>query len=130
MLSLVRKLVPGWVWVAIIGLAAVGGLGWWGVTTWEARVEERQSLAQQVETLEASRERWQAHTLSVMAQLGEARERARQAESALAELQAALAARDADYREIRRRIRQAPAEDDGPVAPVLRQALEALPHAD
>ncbi|NAW33224.1 hypothetical protein [Halomonas alimentaria] len=127
MLSVARKLIPAWVWAALLGLLALCGLGWWGVTTWEARVEERQSLAQQVETLEANRERWQAHTLSVMAQLGEARERARKAEAALVELQAALAERDADYREIRGRIRQAPAEDDGPVAPVLRQALEALP---
>jgi len=127
MLSLARKLIPRWVWAAILALAAVAGLGWWGVTTWEARVEEREALAQQVEAMSAQRDRWQAHTLSVMAQLGEARERARQAEAALAELQAALAERDADYREIRGRIRQAPAENDGPVAPVLHQALEALP---
>lgn len=130
MLSLARKLVPAWVWAALLGVLALGGLGWWGVTTWEARVEERQALTQEVETLTANRDRWHQRTLGLMEQLGETRERARQAEAALIELQDALAERDADYREIRRHIRRAPAEDDGPVAPVLRRALEELPDAD
>lgn len=130
MLSVARKLIPAWVWAALLGLLALGALGWWGLTTWEGRVAEREALAQEVAALTANRDRWQQRTMDVLAQLGEARERTRQAEAALAELQEALAARDADYREIRRRTRQAPAEDDGPVAPVLRRALEELPHAD
>ncbi|AXY41613.1 hypothetical protein [Halomonas sp. JS92-SW72] len=130
MLSVARKLVPAWVWAALLGLLALGGLGWWGVTTWEGRVAEREALAQEVEALTANRDRWQQRTMDVLEQLGQARERTRQAEAALAELQEALAERDADYREIRRRIREAPAQDDGPVAPVLRRALEELPHAD
>ncbi|SDK31432.1 hypothetical protein [Billgrantia gudaonensis] len=125
--KLLGRVVPAWVWAVVIGLVAAGGVGWWGVTAWEARIAEQEALAQELATMTANRDRWQQRTQQLLEQQRAAQERARQAEAAVAELQAALAERDADYREIQRRIRQAPAEDDGPVAPVLRQALEALP---
>lgn len=125
--KLLGRVVPAWVWAAMIGLVAAGGLGWWGVNAWEDRIAEQEALAQELATMTANRDRWQQRTQELSEQQRAAHERARQAEQAVAELQAALAERDADYREIQRRIRHAPAEDDGPVAPVLRQALEALP---
>lgn len=83
--------------------------------------------AEALARMTAHRDAWHERTMSVLEQLGEERRRSRAAERAVVELQAALAERDADYQEIRQRIRQAPAEADGPVAPVLRDTLEALP---
>ncbi|MEQ4538039.1 MAG: hypothetical protein ABN479_03750 [Billgrantia sp.] len=83
--------------------------------------------AEALARMTAHRDAWHERTMSVLEQLGEERRRSRAAERAVVELQEVLAERDADYREIQRRIRQAPAEADGPVAPVLRETLEALP---
>ncbi|MGM0913743.1 MAG: hypothetical protein ACQEXC_00535 [Pseudomonadota bacterium] len=127
MLSLARKLLPAWVWAALLGLGVVGGLGWYGVNTWEDRVEQRQALEQQLEAVTANRDRWYQRTMDVLGQLGDERQRAREAEAAVVELQQALEAREAGYRQARQRVQAAPPEDDGPVAPVLRQALEDLP---
>ncbi len=126
---MLRTLVPTWVWAAVLGLAATGGLGWWGIQAWEARVTEREALTQQLEALEANRDRWHSRALEVFGQMEAQRQRARQAEQAVETLQQALAERETAYRQARQRVRQAPEQDDGPVAPVLRQALEDLPHA-
>lgn len=82
---------------------------------------------QALEAMTGNRDRWQANAHQVLEELAEQRQRARQAEAAVAELMATLESTHADYQALERQVRQAPAEDDGPVAPVLRQALEALP---
>lgn len=127
MLSALSRLIPTWVWAAILGLATAGGLGWYGLNTWEARVEQRQALEQQLEAMTENRDRWQARNQDAREQLADERRRARQAEAAVIELQQALEARETRYRDVRQRAQAAPEEDDGPLSPVLRQALEDLP---
>lgn len=125
--KMLSKLVPAWVWAAVLGVALVGGLGWWGMVERDRLVAERDAAQSEVETLTASRDRWHARAMDVLGQLGDERRRAREAEAALVALQARLAERDERYRALRRRIEQAPSADDGDVAPVLRDTLEALP---
>lgn len=54
-------------------------------------------------------------------------QRSEQAEQAVRQLQDRVAELEESYQSIRRQVREAPASDDAPVAPVLRQALEQLP---
>lgn len=130
MWRMITGLLPGRVWafLAAVALALVVG-GW----LWLDRARlaaERDAAETELTQMADSRDAWRARAHQAQADRDAAQQRRRQAEAAVAELQEELAADAADYRELRQRIRQAPDEDDGPVAPVLRQALEDLPHAD
>tara|TARA_R110002167_G_scaffold365492_1_gene590430 strand:- start:6052 stop:6423 length:372 start_codon:yes stop_codon:yes gene_type:complete len=122
-LSALRKLIPAWVWVALLVLGLTAAGGFWVVHL----VQSREAAEGQLAALEANRDRWQQRTMEALAQLGDERARARDAEAAVAALQAALDAREPSYRAARKRIEQATPAEDGEVAPVLRQALEDLP---
>lgn len=80
-----------------------------------------------LEKAQESRDAWHERTMATLEQLNDARRRSRAAEEAVAALQETLAERDARYDDLRRRIQNAPAEDDGAVAPVLRDTLGRLP---
>lgn len=73
------------------------------------------------------RDRWETAATDWQRQvrvLEEERDAAREAQRAL---RAELSRKREDYEQIRRNIEASTAEDDGPVAPVLRETLEALP---
>lgn len=80
-----------------------------------------------LEETQASRDAWHERAMATLEQLNDAHRRSRAAEQAVAALQETLAERDARYDDLRHRIHNAPAEDDGEVAPVLRDTLERLP---
>ncbi|ATG73664.1 hypothetical protein AN401_07175 [Zobellella denitrificans] len=80
-----------------------------------------------LEQMTANRDRWQARATALTEDLRQERERAEQAEQAVLTLQGALADIDAGLADAEHAVRQAPPEHNGPVAPVLRRALEALP---
>lgn len=126
-MKMASKLIPGWVWAAVLGIASVGGLGWWVLSDREQLSAERDAAQAEVETLTASRDRWHQRAMSVTQELGDTRQRYREAEQAVRALQAELIEQSADYQPLRQRIEDAPESDDGPVAPVLRNALESLP---
>lgn len=106
-------------------VAAAGGIGW---HFWQTgKLQSALSTAEtQVERLQANRDAWQR-----TAEQGAERVRRLEAERAAATeavqaMQDELAAREPAYEVVLVEIEQAPAGDDGPVAPVLRNALEAL----
>ena len=126
-LKAVARVLPGWAW-ALIAAVALGGGGWlWyraEVGRLEAALAETRSA---VTRLTTARDQWQARAERHRQDLADAEARGRALEGALRELQASLAEIDARYRDLRGRIDRAPAADDGEVAPVLRDTLEALP---
>ncbi|MEX0745303.1 MAG: hypothetical protein WD118_06845 [Phycisphaeraceae bacterium] len=127
LLPALGRLLPGKVLVVAVVLAAgVGAWLWHDATTsrLETALAEANSARQ---ALSESRDQWQARAESQARSLAREREERRHAEAAVRTLQADLQTLDNRYTTMARRIRQAPAEDDGPVAPVLRETLEALP---
>lgn len=84
---------------------------------------ERSALQQMTD----KRDEWQREATQAANQLDESERRRRLAEADIKALQEALAEQAEDYDALRQRIRRAPASDNGPVAPVLRSTLEALP---
>lgn len=121
------RLVPGRVWLLALGLGVMAG-GWLWHQAETARLERQLSQVQaEAEVLRKGLDAWQARADRYRDDLAAAIAEQAHAERAVRELQAELADSGARYRELQVRIRQAPERDDGPVAPVLRDALEALP---
>lgn len=127
-------LLPAWVWVALAAALAGGG-GWiWhqfdvaGLETDLANAKKHaKDLAGDLEHAEQSRDAWQARAEQRQADLEAAHQERRDAQSAVRQFQEDLATQDAKYRQLQQRIAQTPPEDDGPVAPVLRDAIRDLP---
>ncbi|MCS4503878.1 hypothetical protein NYO91_07280 [Arhodomonas aquaeolei] len=116
-------------WVAGAAIAVLlGGGAWlyhgWQVSRLEAAVAAAESdladMRDNRDQWRASAGRWEERAKRLEAE----RDAAREAQQAL---RAELDEREADYEALRERIANAPDEDDGPVAPVLRDTLEALP---
>ena len=84
---------------------------------------ERSALQQMTD----QRDEWKREATATASQLDDAERQRRAAEADIKALQEELAAQAESYDALRQRIRRAPASDDGPVAPVLRSTLEALP---
>ncbi|MCE7520337.1 hypothetical protein LZG37_19545 [Halomonas titanicae] len=84
---------------------------------------ERTALQQMTE----KRNEWQREATDAADQLNEAERRRREAEADVQALQEELARQGEDYDVLRQRIQRSPTSEDGPVAPVLRSTLEALP---
>ncbi|WP_046079654.1 hypothetical protein [Halomonas sp. HG01] len=121
------RLLPGRVWLIGALVAAVVG-GWLWHQTVTARLELAVTEAQfEADSLRRGRDAWQARANRYRDDLVTAIAEQAHAERAVRELQDSLAEVDERYRALRQRIARAPAEDDGPVAPVLRDTLEALP---
>ncbi|MCE8004240.1 hypothetical protein [Billgrantia ethanolica] len=127
MLMKLLRLVPGRVWL-LLAAVAINGAAWLWVSYHTAQLERELSQTQaEAEVLRKGLDAWQARADSYRDDLAIAIAEQAHAERAVRELQAELADSGARYRELQARIRQAPERDDGPVAPVLRDALEALP---
>ncbi|GEK71580.1 MULTISPECIES: hypothetical protein [Halomonas] len=127
MWRMITGLLPGRVWAFLAAVALVVIVGGW---LWLDRVRlaaERDAAQTELAMMIDKRDSWRDRAHQAEADRDDARQRRREAEAAVAALQDELAADATDYWQLRERIRQAPAEDDGPVAPVLRQALEDLP---
>lgn len=116
-----------------LALRAVGGtvlailaLGWhdWQTGKLEARLADARG---EVVQLRADRDEWRDAAEQRLDELERVREEREAARQAVAELEAQLAYQDERYGNLREQIRNAPSHEDGPVAPVLRHALEGLP---
>lgn len=130
--GLALRTVGGWLvkWLGGGTLVAILALGaGWLWHDWQTgRLETRLAEARgEVVQLRASRDEWREaaeRRLDELVQVRAEREAARQAAAAL---EAQLVRRDEQYSNLREQIRNAPSHEDGPVAPVLRNALEGLP---
>lgn len=121
------RLLPGRMWLIGALVAAMAG-GWLWHQAETARLELAVTEAQfEAEALRRGRDAWQARANRYRDDLVTAIAEQAHAERAVRELQASLAEIDERYRTLRGRIAQAPEADDGEVAPVLRDTLEALP---
>lgn len=117
-------------WLGAGTLAAVllGGAGYlyhdWQTGRMQSQI---QAVEAELERLRVNRDEWRASAEGwrVRADTLEAERDAAQA--AQRALQEALERQAEDYTPARERVRSAPVIDDAPVAPVLRDALEALP---
>ncbi|MDO0944641.1 hypothetical protein [Chromohalobacter israelensis] len=121
------KLLPSSVW--LIGGLVVAVAGGWlqyraEVAELSASLADAKSDAKQYAD---ERDQWRDRAEQRQQALDRVRLERRAAETAVRQLQDDLADRDAMYRARQQRIAEAPPEDDGPVAPVLREAIERLP---
>lgn len=110
--------------IAVLSAIGAGGYAWWVDTSAEQEIQEKQ---QRIAELKVNRNQWQRTAWrwhEDKLRLQEERDAAREA---VADLKQAQATNDAQYEPIKQMIEQAPASDDGPVAPVLRRTIEALP---
>lgn len=110
---LVALLAKGWPYALVAGLILAG---------WLYVSDLRESLADSQAKLTATQ--LELETATIRAEVRE-----RQHQTAIAALAAERAAADkraSDLAQARSLVSQAPDRDDGPVAPVLRQALDAL----
>ncbi|WP_286694994.1 hypothetical protein [Spongiibacter sp. UBA1325] len=80
-----------------------------------------------LQTSLSERSQWQQLATAEKARADRLAKQQQAANAAVQTLQAELANTDARYRSLQQRIANAPASDNGAVAPVLRQALEGLP---
>lgn len=121
------RVLPLWVWIALAALIAGGG-GWvWHrleVAELSASLADAKSDAKQYAT---ERDQWRDRAEQRQQALDRVRLERRAAEVAVRQLQDDLADRETTYRARQQRIAEVPPEDDGPVAPVLRDAIERLP---
>lgn len=111
-------------------LAAIGllALGLWFQHLYVNHLKEMVAIERQA--TESAQERTQEarqQALAAMDELADAERQRRAAEADIKALQEDLAEQAERYDALRQRIRQAPASDNGLVAPVLRSTLEALP---
>lgn len=107
-----------WAIIAVLSLALTGGWLWH-----QSRVKSLQLDLQRTETRAEQAEQGLRRAVVQYENLN--RER-KAAEDSTRALQARLATVDGQHAAIRRRIDAAPAADDGPLAPVLRETLRAL----
>lgn len=128
MLKMAGGLLVKWLGGGTVAALIALGAGWlwhdWQTGRLEARLAE--ARGETVE-LRASLNEWQAAAERRGAELVRARREAEAARAAVEQLEAELARQEVAYDSLREQIRSAPPEDDGPVAPVLRDALEGLP---
>lgn len=130
--GLALRTVGGWLvkWLGGGTLVAILALGaGWLWHDWQTgRLETRLAEARgEVVQLRASRDEWREAAEQRLDELERAREERQAARDAVAQLQVLLERQDERYSELREQIRNAPSHEDGPVAPVLRKALEGLP---
>ena len=122
-LILARVLI-GTTLLSLLSTAGAGLYAWHTTGKSEIALGEKDNRIEQLtvnrNSWKAAADRWQADAL----RYEQERTAARQAAQALALKQDELERR---YAPIKKAIEQSRPQDDGPVAPVLRQAIEALP---
>lgn len=110
----------------VLGLA-LGALwlwhGWRTASLEQTLTEARAELS----TAQQDRDRARRAAKGYQQALADAQHEREQTELAIKALQEKLGFNEPRYEQIDTAIRRAPAEQDGPVAPVLRQTIEALP---
>ncbi|WP_028574344.1 hypothetical protein [Desulfonatronovibrio hydrogenovorans] len=116
------KLGPALKWVtggtAVLAMLAGGA---WAYHSWKTG-----QLESQVIEIRDSRDRWKDAARSHESRAEKMEQQYKQARQSVRDLEQELSAQEAHYESLREQIRQAPDEEDGPVAPVLRDTLEAL----
>lgn len=126
------KLLSSWL-IRLAGngtaLAVLLGLGAALYHGWRTNALENalQGKAADLAELKAEREGWRNLALAYEARANKLQAMQRAADTANRELQRTLAARQTTHQQLASQIRHAPPDDDGPVAPVLKQALAGLP---
>ena len=121
------KVVPFKAWLALAIVAALVGGVWWHLHQVEALRDGLDDAKQATKTAERDRDAWMNTAFQRTRELATEREERAAGETATREMNNDLDTLDERYRPAIDRIRQAPESDDAPVAPVLRQAIEALP---
>lgn len=119
----IAKWLGGGTLVALLALA-----GGWAYHEYQTKRLERElaTFEQRYERLEHNRNRWQQSAQQWQQQHESLRIEYEASRLAVRELNEALRAREARYVPVLDVVEQSPPEDDGEVAPVLRQALEGL----
>lgn len=113
---------------AILALIGALVLGLWFQHIYVNHLKEMVAIERQAaESAEQRTQEARQQALAAMDELAEVERQRRAAEADIKALQEELAEQAESYDALRQRIRRAPASDDGPVAPVLRSTLEALP---
>lgn len=110
--------VLGW---AILLLSLAGGAGWL------YHKYQIGSLKYDLRSVEADRDYWEAAATERKALLESERAERIAIMKAIRSVQLEIAGVEQRYQALQHKIRDSPPADDGPVAPVLRQALEDLP---
>lgn len=111
----------------LAALIAMGG-GWLWHDWQTGRLESRLAEARGESTeLRALLSEWQAAAERRGQELERAQEEAEAARVAVDRLEGQLETQETAYHQLRQQILSAPESQDGPVAPVLRNTLEALP---
>ncbi len=124
-------------------LAALLGAGGWFYHNWqtdqletqlaEAQSEMQAALTDQVRAESDARElrqalnQWQRSAEEAQRRADALAAQAEESRAQVRTLMSRLAEREQQYRALQAHIRAAPESDDGPVAPVLRDTMEALP---
>jgi hypothetical protein len=107
-------------------LLALGGLLYHGWRTGSLQ-DLLQAKDQKLGTLNAERDQWRNAALANQSRANRLAELQKSADESVRHLQAVLAERKHSYDLQQQIIKNSPASDDGPVAPVLRMTLESLP---
>jgi uncharacterized protein HemX len=94
------------------------------------RLDMEQEAARQAQKaaadMEANRDKWKAAAERYQRDIQTLEDQRHDDQQAVRQLRADLAEQDHKYKALLARIRDSPDTDDGPVAPVLKQTLEAL----
>lgn len=113
---------------AILALIGALVLGLWFQHIYVNHLKEIVAIERQAaESAQQRTQEARQQALAAIDELAEAERQRRASEAEIKALQEALAEQAASYDDLRQRIRRAPASDNGPVAPVLRDTLERLP---
>lgn len=113
-----------------IGLIVVGVLVIAVIMQYQYTSHLKEMVAIERQAAENAQQRTQEarqQTLEALGELETAERRRRLAEADIKALQEKLAEQAEDYQALRQRIQRSPTSENGPVAPVLRSTLEALP---
>ena len=110
-------------------IALIVGAGAWLYHGWQtgrlqSAIQDKQVTITELRT---ERDQWRASAQSHQQRAARQEALRKAADSSVRQLQAVLAEREQSYQAERERLRDSPVEDDGPVAPVLRETLEGLP---
>lgn len=123
-LRLIGGALIKWVGGGTIAAVLLGGAAW---IYYQHQANQLTEAQAEVATLTLSRDAWRMSSATKSERITLLVEEREAARTSVKQLQRRLAEMGATYRERIRAINAAPEADDGPVAPVLRDALEGLP---
>lgn len=109
---------------SLLFAVGAGGYAWWVSSTAELEIQAKQ---QRIDELSANRDMWHQRAKRWEADAMRLQEERDAARLSVEKLRQARDKNDEQHQSIGRMIEQSPDTDDGPVAPVLRRTIEALP---